>query len=183
MNENFITINKSIYESLQQENKNLKAELQWSQQLFQLVTDNIPHSVFWKDRNSFFLGCNRSFAEDASVGEPANIVGKSDYDLPWKQEEADFFRECDKRVMDSGIPEVNIIETQVQADGNLFWLNTNKIPLRDGEGNVVGIFGTYENITHRKQAEEKLKKLNETLETKVKQRTAQLQESKMRLSR
>lgn len=183
MNENSITINKSIYESLVQENQQLKTELQWSQQLFQLVIDNIPHSVFWKDRNSVYLGCNRNFAKDAGVGEPENIVGKSDYDLPWKQEEADFFRECDKRVMDSAVPELNIIETQVQADGNLFWLDTNKIPLRDSEGNVVGIFGTYENITQRKQVEENLKKLNETLETKVKQRTAQLQESKMRLSR
>ena len=183
MNENFITIDKRIYESLKQENKNLKAELQWLQQLFQSVTDNIPHSVFWKDRNSVYLGCNRNFAEDAGVGEPENIAGKNDYDLPWKQEEADFFRECDKRVMESGVPEVNIIETQVQADGNLFWLNTNKIPLRDGEGNVVGIFGTYENITQRKQAEENLKKLNETLEARVERRTTKLRESEARLSR
>ncbi|MEO1374150.1 MAG: PAS domain-containing sensor histidine kinase, partial [Cyanobacteria bacterium J06635_10] len=107
MTENFITIDKSIYESLKQENKRLLAELQRSQQLFQLVIDNIPHSVFWKDRNSVLLGCNRNFAEDAGVGEPENIVGKNDYDLPWAPEEADFFRECDKRVMDNGLPELN----------------------------------------------------------------------------
>ncbi|MBV6622898.1 MAG: PAS domain S-box protein [Rivularia sp. (in: Bacteria)] len=183
MNENFITIDKSIYESLKQENQQLKAELKWSQQLFQLTVDNIPHSVFWKDRNSVFLGCNRNFAEDASVDEPENIIGKNDYDLPWTKEESDFFRECDKRVMDNGVPEINIIETQVQADGNLFWLDTNKIPLRDGEGNVVGIFGTYENITERKQVEENLKKLNETLEARVERRTAKLRETENRLSR
>ena len=183
MNENFITINKSIYESLKQENQNLKAELQWSQQLFQLVTENIPHSVFWKDRNSVFLGCNRNFAEDANLEKPEDIIGKNDYDLPWTKEESDFFRECDKRVMDSGVPEVNIIETQVQADGNRFWLDTNKIPLRDDKGDVVGIFGTYENITQRKQAEENLKKLNETLEARVERRTTKLRESQARLSR
>lgn len=183
MNENSITIDKSIYESLLQENKSLKAELHWSQQLFQLVIDNIPHSVFWKDRNSVYLGCNKNTAKDANVGEPSNIVGKSDYDLPWTKEESDFFRECDKRVMDNGVPEVNIIETQVQADGNLFWLNTNKIPLHDNEGNVVGIFGTYENITERKQVEENLKKLNETLEARVERRTVKLRETENRLSR
>ncbi len=183
MTENSIIIDKSIYESLQRENQQLKDKLQFSEQLFQLAINNIPHSVFWKDRNSVFLGCNRNCADDAGVGEPSNIVGKTDYDLPWTTQQADFYRECDKRVIDSGVPELNIIETQVQADGNLFWLNTNKIPLRDGEGNVVGIFGTYENITERKQVEQSLKKLNETLEAKVERRTAQLNESKMQLSR
>ena len=183
MAENSITVDKSIYESLCQENQQLKAELQWSQQLFQLVIDNIPHSVFWKDRNSVFLGCNSNLANDAGLSKPEDIIGKTDYDLPWTKEESDFFRECDKRVMDNGVGEVNIIETQVQADGNLFWLDTNKIPLRDGEGNVVGILGTYENITQQKQTEEHLKKLNETLEAKVERGTAQLNENKIRLSR
>ncbi len=182
MNENSIIIDKSIYESLCQENRQLKVELQRSQQLFQFAIDNIPHSVFWKDRNSVYLGCNRNFAEDAGVGEPENIIGKSDYDLPWTKEETQWFREYDKRVMDSGVPKLNIIETQVQADGKLFWLNTNKIPLRDGESNVMGIFGTYENITARKQVEEDLKKLNETLEARIERRTAQLRETEMRLS-
>ena len=183
MTENSTAIDKSIYESLKQENQQLKDKLQRSEQLFQLAIDNIPHSVFWKDRNSVFLGCNRNFADDAGVGEPENIVGKNDYDLPWKKEEADFFRECDKRVMDNDVPELNIIETQVQADGNLFWLNTNKIPFRDGGGNIVGIFGTYENITERKQIEENLKKLNETLEARVERRTAQLRQTQTRFSR
>ncbi len=183
MTENSITIKKSIYKSLYEENQQLKVALYRSEQLFQLLIDNIPHSVFWKDRNSVYLGCNRNFAEDAGIGEPENIVGKSDYDLPWMQEETEFFRECDQRVMDNAVPEVNIIETQVQADGKLFWLNTNKIPLRDGEGNVVGILGTYENITERKQTEENLKQLNETLEARVERRTAQLRETETRLSR
>ncbi len=184
MTENTIAIDKSIYESLCQENQQLKDKLQLCEQLFQLAIDNISHSVFWKDRNSVYLGCNRNFAEDAGIGEPSNIVGKSDRDLPWVEEETQWFQEYDdKRVMDSGVPELNIIETKVQADGNLFWLNTNKIPLRDGEGNAIGIFGTVENITERKQVEEELKRLNETLEIKVKRRTAQLHESEMRLSR
>jgi PAS domain-containing protein len=83
MNENSITIDKSIYESLKQENQQLKDKLQLCEQLFQLAIDNIPHSVFWKDRNSVYLGCNRNFAEDAGVGKPENIIGKSDFDLPY----------------------------------------------------------------------------------------------------
>ncbi|MBF2016199.1 MAG: PAS domain S-box protein [Rivularia sp. T60_A2020_040] len=157
MTENFITIDKNIYESLQRENKYLKDKLQHTEQILQLAIDNVPHSVFWKDRNSVYLGCNRNFAEDAGINKPEDIVGKSDYDLPWTQEEADYYRKCDRQVMDNGIPEANIIETQLQADGNLFWLDTTKIPLRDNQGNVVGILGIYENITERKQLEESLK--------------------------
>lgn len=183
MTENFIAIDKNVYESLQRENKYLKDKLQHSEQILQLVVDNVPHSVFWKDRNSVYLGCNRNFAEDAGIDKPEDIVGKSDYDLPWTQEEADYYRECDRRVMDNGVPEANIIETQLQADGNLFWVDTSKIPLRDNQGNVVGVLGTYENITEQKQVEESLKKINEELKTSVKQRTAQLYETETRLSR
>ncbi|MBE9214476.1 PAS domain S-box protein [Plectonema cf. radiosum LEGE 06105] len=157
MTKNSITIDKNIYESLKRENKYLKDKLQHTEQILQLAIDNVPHSVFWKDRNSVYLGCNRNFAEDAGINKPEDIVGKSDYDLPWTQEEADYYREWDRQVMDNGIPQANIIETQVQADGNLFWVDTSKIPLRDNEGNVVGILGIYENITERKQVEESLK--------------------------
>jgi len=55
-----------------------------SQQMLQLVMDNIPQFIFWKDGNSVYLGCNRNFAQVAGVGSPENIVGKT-YDLPWKK--------------------------------------------------------------------------------------------------
>jgi PAS domain S-box-containing protein len=57
--------------------------------------------------------------------------------------------------MESGTPELHIIESQRQADGKQAWLDTNKIPLHDGEGRVVGILGTYEDITERKLTEER----------------------------
>ena len=57
-----------------------------------LVIDNIPQFVFWKDTRSVYLGCNRNFARAAGVGEPENIVGKTDFDLAWRREEAEFFR-------------------------------------------------------------------------------------------
>jgi len=63
--------------------------------------------------------------------------------------------------MDSGIPEYDIIEPYLQADGTHAWAKTNKVPLRDMEGNVVGVLGTYEDITERKWAEETLKESEE----------------------
>jgi len=128
-----------------------------SQEILQLVIDNIPQFIFWKDRNSVFLGCNRNFAQVAGVGTSENIIGKTDYDLPWKKEESDLFRECDVRVMETDTPEYHIIESQLQADGKHAWVEVNKIPLHDQEGNVVGILGTYEDITDRQQAEASLR--------------------------
>ena len=134
-----------------------EVQLRESQQFLQLVMDNIPQFVFWKDCNSVYLGCNRNFARVAGVGEPENIVGLNDYDLAWKLSEADWFCECDRQVLETGTSQLNIIEPQQQADGKQSWLNTNKIPLRDTQGNMIGVLGTYEDITERKQAEESLK--------------------------
>lgn len=127
------------------------------EELLQLVLDNIPQYIFWKDRNSVYLGCNRNFAIIAGLKNPLEIVGKTDYDLPWTKEESDFFRECDARVMETDTAEYHIIEPLLQADGKQSWVNTNKIPLHDAEGNVVGLLGTFEDITERQIVQEKIR--------------------------
>ena len=160
-----------------------ETELLESQQFLKLLIDSIPQLIFWKDRNSVFKGCNKSSAKAAGLNSPEEIIGKTDYDMPWTVEEANFYRECDKRVMDSGEAELHIIETQKQSDGRQAWMDTNKIPLRDAKNNVIGILITVEDITERKQIEEELKNLNEKLEVKVEARTAQLQQTQARLQK
>lgn len=125
--------------------------------MLQLVIDNIPQSIFWKDQHHRYAGCNRVFAKLAGLKTTEEVIGLSDYDLPWKKEEADFFRLCDRRVMDAGLAEYNIIEPQRNAKGEQTWLNTNKIPLHDNSGKVIGILGTFEDITSRIRTEETLK--------------------------
>lgn len=124
-----------------------------------LVLDNIPQAVFWKDKNLVYRGCNVAFARAAGLA-PEDIVGKDDSDLPWKPEEAQFFRKIDRRIMNSGLAELGIIEPQLQADGTEAWLETNKVPLRNAEGDIVGILGTFQEITDRinlqKQIEQSL---------------------------
>lgn len=65
-------------------------EVSRSAALLQLVLDNIPQCIFWKDKNLVYLGCNRKWAEMAGVGEPENVTGLTDYDLPWTEAEANF---------------------------------------------------------------------------------------------
>lgn len=141
--------------------KKFENELQQSRQMLQLILDNVPQRIFWKDINSKYLGCNKSFAKDAGLSNPDEIIGASDYDMPWKSSEADFYRSIDSEVMKNNKPVYHLIEPQTHLNGEISWLETNKIPLQDELGNVVGILGTYEDISERKKSEEALKESEE----------------------
>ena len=172
-NQFLVGITRNITQSVSKYRK-LTAELHESKQLLQLAMDNIPHKIFWKDRRSVYLGCNSEFARIAGLDSPADIIGKSDYDLPWKKAESDRFRECDRQVMDSGEALLNIVETQRQANGKATWAKTNKIPLRDVENKVIGILGTYEDITPFKETQQALEHAYAQMGTLVLERTQQL---------
>lgn len=137
--------------------KQTEEALRVSEEMFRLVLSNIPQAVFWKDRESRFLGCNKAMAEIVGIDDPEDIVGKTDYDHSATKDEADFFREWDRRVMDSGRSELHIDERMKRADDTEARLETNKVPLRDAEGNIIGILGTFEDITERQRAEEALR--------------------------
>ena len=138
-----------------------------SQEMLQLIMDNVPQSIFWKDTDSVYLGCNRNFARDAGIGSPDEIIAKTDYDMPWKPEETEAFLADDHEVMDSDTQKLHLIEPLRQADGRILWLETNKVPLHDTQGNVVGVMGTYEDITYRLEAEDALHRSEQLLRTVI----------------
>jgi len=129
-----------------------------SRNMLQTVLDTIPTAVFWKDRNSIYLGGNRTWLKAAGLKSFESVVGKSDYDLPWEKEQSDSFREDDRKVIESGVPEYNMIEPYLRANGTRAWARTNKAPLRDAESSIIGVLGTYEDITEKMAAEEALQK-------------------------
>ena len=138
------------------ERKKVEIELLESQRFLQLVLNTFPLFVFWKDRQSVYLGCNQNFAVSVGLNSSSEIVGKTDYEMPWGNSEADSYRSDDHQVITSGKPKLNIIETQYQKNGETIWLETNKIPLRDLHGVIIGVLGTYQDISDRKRAEEAL---------------------------
>ncbi|UCE88114.1 MAG: EAL domain-containing protein, partial [Pseudomonadota bacterium] len=137
------------------ERKHTEVALLESQKMLQLVLDSIPVRVFWKDTESRYLGCNKLFAADAGLQSPEQIVGKTDHELGWK-EQAEIYRDDDRKVIQSGKPKLNYEEPQTSPDGGRLWLKTSKIPLTDLSQTVVGVMGTYEDITQRKKQEERI---------------------------
>lgn len=123
-----------------------------SLEMLQLAMNHLPQSIFWKDRDLVYLGCNQRFAQDALVATPADIVGKTDYAMPWKAT-AELYRADDRKVIDSGVAKLNFEEPQHRPDGSTLWLRTSKIPLLDSEGQIVGVLGMYEDITEYKRIE------------------------------
>jgi len=148
------------------ERKRVQDELFNSRQMLRSVLDNIPQRVFWKDRNSAFVGFNKPFVLDCGYEDPSELVGKNSYETP-SATIADVYDADDREVMESGRPKINYEEPQIRADGTHAWLMTSKVPMYDQDGQVIGVLGTYSDITERKLMEEALRESEAQFRTLV----------------
>ena len=137
--------------------------LQRTRNMLAHTLDSIPQAVFWKDRLSVYLGCNRVFAQAVGLGDPELVVGKTDFDLPWPRGEAEAYRQDDQVVIAQGCAKHHIVEPLQRADGVRLWIDTTKVPLVDEAGQVYGVLGVFEDITERRQAEEEKARWQEQL--------------------
>jgi len=135
--------------------KHIEAALSESNQLLKAIIDTAPVRIFWKDKELRYLGCNPAFARDAGLQNPQQLIGKDDYQMGW-HEQAELYRADDRKVMDSGVSRLNFDARQTTPAGTAIWLRTSKVPLRDEQGRIIGVFGLYEDITERKCDEEAL---------------------------
>ena len=129
--------------------------LEESKRMLQIVLDTIPVRVFWKDINGKYLGCNTLFANDTGFNDPKLIIGKTDFDMPWKDQAPSYIND-DKNVINITAKKLNYEEPQTTPTGDIVWLETNKVALTDASNKIIGILGTYQNITQRKINELKL---------------------------
>jgi PAS domain S-box-containing protein len=136
--------------------KQAEEALRASQQITEGIINTIPMRVFWKDKDLVFLGCNKAFARDAGFLDPKDLVGKNDSQMSWRAQ-AELYRADDRQVIESGRPKLFIEEPQTTPDGKTITLLTSKLPLRNAQGEITGVLGTYMDITERKQIEEKLR--------------------------
>lgn len=141
--------------------QNLQREMQ---QMLNLVMDNIPEFIFWKDRNSTYLGCNSNFARLAGYEHSDDIVGKTDFDFFWSREEAEYNIKWDQHVMINDKPYYHNIERRNLDSNNPQVIDITRIPLHNGNNEVVGILITFEDVTQRVKAEEELLQAKEDAE-------------------
>ena len=129
----------------------------------------MPGSVFWKDKNGVYQGCNDALAKLFRVPKE-EVPGKTDVyfgkKLGWAKETAEAFMQVDQEVMRMGIARLNVEEPPFHfADGKIIYQLANKVPLRDEEGEIIGIVGIGIDITELKTTQALLKKEKERAES------------------
>ncbi|WP_042013186.1 HD domain-containing phosphohydrolase [Aeromonas fluvialis] len=120
--------------------------------LFSQVMDQLPYRVLFKDTRSIFIACNRLLADDLAL-TPAELVGKCDVDF-FPAELAQRYRDDDLQVMTSGTTRHH--EEPYLKGGKNRWLSTTKFPLYDELGKVIGVGVFFDDITEKKQQQERL---------------------------
>jgi PAS domain S-box-containing protein len=153
------TLAKQGYDTLRMKEDMLRLESEvWDQRnakiMFSTTLNSLPQSVFWKNKNGVYMGCNSIFARTIGLDCPEAVVGKTDFDLPWPPEEARAYRADDREVIEKARIKQHIVEPLQTADGRRLWIDITKIPLIDAKGKICGVLGVYDDITDRKKVEE-----------------------------
>ena len=143
------------------ERKKAEESLTKKQDELQTIIDSSQGLIFYKDCENRFIRVNKAFAK--IMGLPKEqLEGRSLFEL-YPKEEAEAFWIDDKQVIASGKAKVGI-EEKMQSKQGQRWVQTDKIPYRDAEGNIIGVIGFSTDITERKKAEEALKDSGERLQ-------------------
>ncbi len=135
------------------------------------ILSNIPEYVFWKDLDSVYVRCNKNFATLAGFNSIEDIVGKTDYDLPWAPFTKDVYLKEDKLIIESKLPLQRRAVPLTGADGIDRVIRVSKAPLLNDEGEVVGILGVFHDVTELSETQtaliEQMEKTEEAYRSKT----------------
>jgi PAS domain S-box-containing protein len=138
------------------ENMWLMQRMNHEHDLLTALMDTIPDAIYFKDKKSRFLRVSKALAEKRGLHDPAQLLGKTDFDVFTKEHAQKAF-EDEQRILRTEAPEIGIEEKETWPDGSVTWVTTTKMPLRDGTGAVIGTFGVSHDITKRKTMEDSLR--------------------------
>lgn len=141
----FVDSVREPFRYLQQARDDLYA----SKQMLRTILDNVHVGIFWKDRESRYLGANNLFLRNAGLKDESQLIGRSDSEL--FPEQASLFQADDRSVIETASPRLDYEEPIRTADGRMGSLLTSKVPLFDQNGNVFGVLGVYVDITEQKR--------------------------------
>lgn len=145
------------------EQKKMEEALLYEKNLLQNLMDNIPDHIYFKDNESRFIRINKAQAKLLGLNSPEEAVGKTDFDF-FSPEFARIAYEDEQRIFRTGQAQISKVEKTVRPDGYTEWVTATKVPVRDAQGNIVGLVGISRDITELKHAEEKLEKYAQELQ-------------------
>ncbi|HSA03193.1 MAG TPA: PAS domain-containing protein, partial [Candidatus Paceibacterota bacterium] len=122
------------------ERKKMESELAYERDLLRTLLDNCPDRIYFKDTQSRFIKCSATVAVGLGINSPEQAVGKTDADF-FTEEHARAAFADEQRIMKSGKPVIGLVEKEVWLDGHESWVLTNKMPLRNKDGQIIGTFG------------------------------------------
>ena len=137
--------------------KRTEAALDKERSLLKTLMDNIPDHIYFKDTNSRFITMSKSQAERFNLGEPAQTIGKTDFDF-FTGEHAQKAFEDEQKIIRTGEPVIGIEEKETWSERPETWVSTTKMPLVDKNGTIIGTFGISRDITQTKQAEQQIRR-------------------------
>ncbi len=144
------------------ERKNVEEALMIEQTLISSLIDNIPDTIYFKDKKSRFIKINKSHAKIMGLENPRDAVGKTDFDF-FPQNDAEKYIQDEQKILQENKPLVDRVERVLHADGSYHWYSTIKIPLVIN-GQVSGIVGLSRDITEIKEMSNELGKKNKELD-------------------
>lgn len=119
--------------------------------------------IYFKDRLSRFLKGSVSLATRFGAAHARDIIGRTDFDY-YDVEHAGASYEDEQKIISSGVPIVDKVEKEVWPSGEVTYVSTTKMPLKDREGETIGTFGISRNITERIREEERRRVLESELQ-------------------
>jgi len=144
------------------ERKDAEDALTAERLLLRTLIDNLPDRIYVKDTEGRFITANNACARLMGAESPLELVGKTDFEFH-PEELAKGYRADEEELMRSGRPMIGREEKARGPGGETRWLSTTKAPLRNGNGDVIGLVGMGRDITERKELEEALKETNAEL--------------------
>lgn len=132
-----------------------KQEIEDKLDMLENIIAVMPGHVYWVSKEGHYLGCNENQAKSAGLASRKEIIGKRNSDLPWNFNAGTLPEELDRvneEVMEAGKAKL-LEEPATLKDGSKVMFLSNKAPLYNSRGEVMGMVGVSLDITDRKEKE------------------------------
>jgi PAS domain S-box-containing protein len=157
------------------ERKQMEEKMAYERDLFNVLMDNIPDPIYFKDTKSRFIRVNRASCPGLGIKDPEEAIGMTDFDFAPEELAKQFYAD-DQMVMKSGKPIIGKEEVMIDKISRK-WYSATKLPIKNKNNKVIGLVGISRNITKLKEAEEELKLHSDHLEELVEEKTKQLKQA------